>query len=103
MEFFISPQFANLVILLALSSAAGVLGVRKLITVQEARHELKQGSASYLRAIGRWLAVALWLGGTIWVASILGDWHVTGDAEGAWLRGFRRLEILLIVLQAMSD
>ena len=43
--------------LFVISSLLGVIAVRRLIMIAEAKHELKVGSATYLRIISRWFLV----------------------------------------------
>jgi len=89
--------------LIALSAGVGILPMRKIVQMREARHELKHGSASFLRAMSGWLFIALWLTATWFCATIIGDWGVTGDLDGAIARSGRRLEILLHLLAAFAD
>ena len=98
----IGPFLAALV-LLAVSALLGYRPVRKLIEVQEAKHELKHGSAGFLRSMSGWFVIVLWLAFTWFGATILGDWWATGDLEGAVERAWVRLQILLEILAALSD
>ena len=77
--------------------------MRKPIEVREAKHELKQGSAGFIRTTSGWFIIALWLAFTWIFATITGDWWATGDLDGAIERGWLRLQILLEILAAMSD
>lgn len=97
-----APTLAALV-LLALSTAIGIIPVRHLIRAQEARHELKQGSAGWLRNIRRWVVTALWLMAVWFLATIIGDWAATGDLDGAIERSFLRLQVLLEIAAALGD
>ena len=90
-------------LLLAFSTAIGCIPVMKLILVKEARHELRQGSAGAIRAISGWAIIVFWLMATWFFATILGDWHVTGDLEGAMERSYLRLRILLEIAAALAD
>jgi hypothetical protein len=77
--------------------------VVKLIKVYEAHHELKQGSAGWLRTIGGWSVIAFWLMTTWFMATIVGDWAVTGDLSAAIDRSWLRLRILLEIASAITD
>lgn len=90
-------------VLLALSSLVGLGPVRKLIQVREAKHELKHGSAGFIRTTSGWFVIVLWLAFTWFAATILGDWWATGDLDGALERAWLRLQILLEILAALSD
>ena len=96
------PFIAGLA-LLALSTLIGVIPVRKLIEVREAKHELKRGSAGFIRTLSGWAVIAFWLMATWFVATILGDWSVTGDLDGAIDRSWLRLRILLEIAAALAD
>ncbi len=98
----IAPLIAGL-ILFAGSTFLGIIPVRKLIEVSEARHELRQGSAGFLRSIRGWSVIALWLAATWFLATIVGDWSATGDLEGAVDRSWLRLRILLEILAALTE
>ena len=95
--------FATALALLAIATLLGYRPMRKLIQVQEAKHELKHGSAGFLRTMSGWFVIALWLAFTWFGATILGDWHATGDLEGAIARAWLRLQVLLEILAAFSD
>ena len=88
---------------IGLSALVGIRPMRKIIEMSEARHELKQGSASFLRAMSGWLIIAAWLLMTWFFATITGDWWATGDLEGALARSGDRLAIILEILAAVSD
>ncbi|MBM1218791.1 hypothetical protein JQU17_01170 [Ponticoccus sp. SC2-23] len=77
--------------------------MRKLIQVREAKHELKHGSAGFIRTTSGWFVIVLWLAFSWFGATVLGDWWATGDLEGAIDRGLIRLEILLEILAAFGD
>ncbi|APE43297.1 hypothetical protein BOO69_07590 [Sulfitobacter alexandrii] len=89
--------------LLALSTAVGILPVIKLIRVYEARHELRPGSAGRLRSVAGWAVIAFWLMATWFLATIIGDWHMSGDLAGAVDRSWLRLRILLEIAAALGD
>lgn len=95
--------FFSAVVLLAISTVVGFRPVKKLIQIREAKHELKQGSAGFIRTTSGWFVIALWLAFTWFVATILGDWWATGDLERAIDRGWLRLQILLEILAALGD
>lgn len=98
----IGPFLAFLV-LLGGASLLGLSPIRKLIQVREAKHELKHGSAGFLRTMSGWIIIAIWATGTWFVATIIGDWWATGDLDGAIARSGRRLEVLLRILAALAD
>ncbi len=89
--------------LLALSALIGIRPMRKLIEVREAKHELKHGSAGFIRTTAGWFVIVLWLAFTWFAATILGDWWATGDLDGAIDRGWLRLQVLLEILAALGD
>ena len=97
-----APLIAMLV-LIGLATPLGIAPIRKMIIVREARHELKQGSAGFLRSLSGWIIIAIWGFGTWFFATILGDWWATGDLDGAILRSGRRLELILHILAALGD
>lgn len=98
----LGPYLAIL-LLLALSTAFGIAPVKKLIEVREAKHELKHGSAGFLRTTAGWFVIVLWLAFTWFAATIIGDWWATGDLERAIERGWLRLQIMLEILAALGD
>ena len=65
--------------------------VKKLIRVHEAKHELKRGSAGFLRSVSGWSMIALWLMAVWFLATIIGDWGATGDLDGTFLADARDL------------
>ncbi len=95
--------FLVAILVVGIGAFLGMYPVRKLIQIQEAKHELKQGSASFFRTTAGWMVIVLWLAAVWFVMTIAGDWWATGDLEGAIERSGRRLELLLRVLQAMGD
>lgn len=96
------PILAGLA-LLAISTALGMVPVVKLIKVREAKHELKHGSAGFIRTISGWTMIAFWLMATWFFATIIGDWGVTGDLSGATDRAWLRLRILLEIAAALAE
>jgi hypothetical protein len=97
-----APLLAGLA-LFAFSTLIGVMPMRKLIEVREAQHELRAGSASRLRQITGWTIIAFWLM-TVWfLSTILGDWTVGGDLDGAIARSWLRLRILLEIAAALGE
>lgn len=95
--------FLALAVLLVLSAAFGVRPMRKLIEVREAKHELKHGSAGFIRTTSGWFVIVLWLAFSWFAATVLGDWWATNDLEGAIDRGMIRLQILLEILAAFGE
>ncbi|MEO1779476.1 MAG: hypothetical protein AAFU63_11860 [Pseudomonadota bacterium] len=102
MEQLIAPVLFGIA-LLALSTAIGIPMIRKLVMVREARHELRQGSAGFLRSLAGWSVIGFWLLGTWFVATILGDWGYTGDLDGAIARSWLRLQIVLEIAAALAQ
>ncbi|GLQ33999.1 hypothetical protein GCM10007939_02820 [Amylibacter marinus] len=90
-------------LVLCTATSIGVFPIKKLIKVYEAKHELKQGSAGFIRSISGWMIIVLWLFASWYFATICGDWWITGDLDGAIERSFKRLEILLSILQALGN
>lgn len=95
--------FVGAFILFVVSTALGILPVKKLIQVREAKHELKHGSAGFIRTTSGWIVIAIWLALTWFFATILGDWWAFGDLQGAIDRAWLRLQILLELLAALGD
>ncbi len=89
--------------LLAISTGIGIPMVRKLIQVQEARHELQRGSAGFLRSISGWSMIAIWLLVVWFLSTIIGDWGATGDLDGAIARSWLRLQIIIEIAAAVMD
>ncbi len=98
----LGPLVSGLVLfLLATVSGAGMM--RKVVQVHEARHELKRGSAGFIRTIAGWSFVGFW-GLAVWFcATVIGDWGTSGDLDGAMARSLLRLEILLHIAAALSE
>lgn len=103
MTFEASAPYLWGLVLIFVSAGFGILPVRKLIQVREAKHELKHGSAGFIRTTAGWFIIVLWLAFTWFIASILGDWSATGDLQGAIDRGWLRLQVLLEILAALGD
>lgn len=101
-EFLLGPLFAALA-LVSVSTLIGVTSVKKLITVYEAKHELKQGSTGWLRSLAGWSMIAFWLMTTWFLATIIGDWGATGDLDGAINRSWLRLRVLLEIASAIAS
>ena len=59
--------------------------------MREAKHELKQGSAGFLRSMEGWGVIALWALTILFCAAVLGDWQISGDFDGALDRSGQRL------------
>ncbi len=98
----IGPLLSGL-LLFAFATASGAGVIRKMVEVHEARHELKRGSAGFLRTIAGWSMIGFW-GMAVWfAATIIGDWGASGDLGGAVARSWLRLEILLHIASALSD
>lgn len=65
------------VALLAGSAVIGIGPVRKLIQVREAKHELKHGSAGFIRTTSGWFVIVL-------------GWRSRGSSPQYWGIGPRR-------------
>ena len=91
------------VLLFIASSAIGVTSVKKMIQVREAKHELKHGSAGFLRSVAGWSFIAFWAMATWFVSTVLGDWQMSGDVEGALEHGALRLRVLVEIAIAMRE
>lgn len=102
MFFDLAPVVSGFV-LLALFTGIGMVPMVKLITVREARHELRQGSAAKIRNMGGWAIIAFWLMAAWFCGTIIGDWGVSGDLAGAIDRSWLRLRILLEIAAALVD
>ncbi|MFP7671985.1 hypothetical protein ACG74X_01380 [Marivita sp. S0852] len=98
----IAPLIAGMV-LFAISTAIGMSQMVKIITIIEAKHELKQGSAGWIRALSGWTLVVFWLLITWFLATIIGDWYVSGDLEAAIDRSWLRLRIMLEIMAALGS
>ena len=89
--------------LFVLASGLGLRMIRKIVTVYEAKHELKQGSAGWIRSISGWSMIAFWALATWFLSTIIGDWAVSGDLGAAVDRSWLRLRILLEIAAAIAD
>lgn len=89
--------------LFALATVLGVVPVRRLIEIHEARHELRRGSVGFIRTVSGWTIIVFWLMATWFFATILGDWAHTGDFQGAVDRSWLRLRVLLEIAAALAD
>ena len=98
----ISPLIAA-GLLFAVSTVIGMANVVKIITIYEAKHELKQGSAGWIRSISGWTLVVFWLLITWFLATIIGDWYISGDLEQAIDRSALRLQIMLEIMAALGS
>jgi hypothetical protein len=103
MPLFLAGPILAALALLGLATLVGITSVRKLITVYEAKHELRHGSSGWLRSIAGWSIIAFWLMSTWFVATIIGDWGATGDLTGAIDRSWLRLRVLLEIAIAIMD
>lgn len=97
------PPLIATVVIIGFGALVGIYPIKKLIQVHEAKHELKQGSAGYIRTLSGWSVIVFWLVAVWFFATITGDWFTTGDLEGAIARGGRRLEVILHILAALAD
>lgn len=102
MYFDLAPVISGLV-LLGFFTCIGMIPMFKLIKVREARHELRQGSATKIRHMGGWAIIAFWLMAAWFCGTIIGDWGASGDLEGAIDRSWLRLRILLEIAAALGD
>lgn len=92
----------SIAVLFVTMTTLGILPILRLIKISEAKHELKRGSASFIRTLAGWSVIAVWIGSTWFFATIIGDWAATGDLTGAIDRGMLRLYVLLEILIAMA-
>ncbi len=97
-----APVLLSIAVLFAAMTALGIWPVLRLIRINEAKHELKLGSASFIRTLAGWSIIAVWIGGTWFFATIIGDWAMTGDLAGAIDRGMLRLYVLLEILATLA-
>ncbi|MGB5865824.1 MAG: hypothetical protein WBG95_16165 [Sulfitobacter sp.] len=98
----LNPLIAGL-ILFVLFAVVGMIPMRRLIALHEAQHELRHGSASWIREVAGWTSIVLWLMLVWFVSTIIGDWAVSGDLDGAIARSWLRLRILLEIASALGD
>jgi hypothetical protein len=103
MPFFDTGPLLATLVLMAVSTLIGMFQVVKIIQIREAKHELKHGSAGFIRGIAGWSIVVIWLMAVWFCATVIGDWGATGDLEGAIERGWIRLEILLEIAAALLE
>ncbi|KPQ15905.1 MAG: Ion transport protein [Rhodobacteraceae bacterium HLUCCO18] len=97
-----APILLSIAVLFGAMTVAGIFPVLRLIRIHEAHHELKQGSASFLRSLAGWSIIAVWIGGAWFCATIIGDWAVTDDLDGAIDRAMVRLYVLLEILAMLA-
>ncbi|MEL6608392.1 MAG: hypothetical protein AAFO93_05725 [Pseudomonadota bacterium] len=90
-------------LVLAFATVLGIAPTRKLIEIQEAKHELKQGSAGWLRTLAGWSLVIFWLAAVWFAGTVIGDWGRSGDIDFAMGRAMQRLAILIEILAAVAD
>ena len=91
------------ILLFLVGTAFGILPVKKLIQIYEAKHELKRGSTGFLITVSGWAFIAFWIMAVWFIATILGDWSVYGDLPAALDRAMLRLRILLEIAAALAD
>lgn len=96
------PAISTAVILF-MGAVIGIWPTQKLIRVKEARHDLRQGSAGWLREISGWAIVVAWLLILWFLGTIIGDWAMTGDLNHALERSALRLRIILEIMAALGD
>lgn len=82
-------------VLFGFSTYLGLIPMHRMIQRREAQHELRSGSASYLRRTGGLLMVAAWLATLFFAATILGDWGFTGDLDAALGRAGERVALMV--------
>ncbi|WP_298863023.1 hypothetical protein [uncultured Sulfitobacter sp.] len=85
----------SVVALFGLSTYVGLIPVHRMIRRREAQHELRAGSASYLRRMGGVVFVMIWVVTVLCLSTILGDWAVTGDLNAALERAGMRTAVML--------
>lgn len=103
MSFDLIPPALAALSALAFGSLIGYWPTRKLIAVKEAHHDLKRGSAGFLRQVGGWSVIAFWLMAVWFAGTIIGDWGATGDLQGALDRAWLRLRIVLEIAAALAS
>lgn len=96
------PIISGLV-LFGFSTFVGMIGVVKIIKIYEAKHELKQGSAGWIRSISGWSFIGFWVLATWFLTTVIGDWHASDDLGGASERSLLRLRIILEIAAAMAE
>ncbi|QGX98184.1 hypothetical protein EI983_07785 [Roseovarius faecimaris] len=99
----LSAPILSALVLMAVSTLLGMAQIRKMIRIHEAKRELKHGSAGFIRSISGWSIVAFWAMAVWFIATVIGDWGVTGNLEGAMDRAWLRLRILLEIAAALAE
>ena len=102
MEQLIGPVLAGLA-LMALSTVIGIPMIHKMVIVYEAKHELRHGSAGFIRNLAGWSVIGFWLLATWFVATVIGDWGFYGDLDAAIARSWLRLQIVLEIAAALAQ
>ena len=82
-------------ILFSFSTYLGLIPVHRMIQRREAQHELRWGSASYVRRMGGLFIIFVWVITVIFLSMIIGDWGVTGDLDAALDRAGLRIGLLI--------
>ncbi len=90
-------------LLICLAASVGAYPIKKLIRIQEAKHELRHGSPGFFRTMSGWIVIAVWVAVTWFFATIIGEWWAIEDLSAAIHRSGRRLELLLRILEALAD
>ncbi len=93
---------ASGLVLFGMGTLMGIAPVIKIIRMYEARHELRYGSAGWIRGLAGWAFIAFWLMAVWYFATILGDWAVSGDLNAAVARSLLRLRVLLEIALAIA-
>lgn len=86
--------YLSVIVLFAAATIFGMQPIHKIIEMREARHELKQGSAGWIRSLSGWSFVAFWIVGTGAFAGFLADWAQKGDLSMAIAQSGNPLNIL---------
>ncbi|MEL6914982.1 MAG: hypothetical protein AAFP13_10815 [Pseudomonadota bacterium] len=89
--------------LVILGTVIGYMPTRRIIAMREAHHELKRGSASFLRATAGWAVIAFWVMALWFGGTVVGDWVRLGDLDAALARSWLRLRILLEIAAAIGS
>lgn len=97
-----APIAAGVAILVA-AVLIGAPATRKFIQVQEARRELREGSPGALRMLRGWSLIAVWLLGTWFFGTVIGDWWQGGDLGGAVERAGDRLRVVLEIAAILME
>ena len=93
-----SPLLAALALMIA-ATFVGMLPVVKLIRV----YEVPSWAETWIRTITGWSIIFFWLMTTWFVATIIGDWGVSGDLQGAVDRPSLRLRIIIEIAAEIAD